>query len=262
MEFEENMIINYENIKNKAYEGIDKKYYDEICFKKVISNNNHYIIVMKKINSTTNEDRIVVNEKYAQFRANRLFVIKIFNMITLEEIDEILNKIIIGYYKYELKYITNEDVYPDSYDYYIKDQHTSGIHFFNSLKPAIYFCFNPKYKYFNGNYINFNENGAKNYECEYINDMKHGKEIIYYKNGNKKEECDYICDKKHGKEIMYYENGNKKEECDYIINNKHGKIIMYYENGTIRGIFQYDDLNFSSETNFEDETCVVKIYLT
>ena len=61
----------------------------------------------------------------------------------------------------------------------------------------------------------WDEEGYLVNEVEYLNDMKHGKWIIYYKNGKIKSITFYKLDKLDGSKTTYYENGKKQSETIY-----------------------------------------------
>ena len=80
-----------------------------------------------------------------------------------------------------------------------------------------------KYIYKNGEY----------YIGQYINDLKHGKGIIYYKNNTIKYEGDFINDKFEWYAKYIYESGNYYIG-EFVNDLKHGKGIYYYKNNTIK----------------------------
>lgn len=74
-------------------------------------------------------------------------------------------------------------------------------------------------------------NGKKRYECEYLNNLKHGIERFYFENGNIESEINYRKGKKNGRWTVWYENGQKYYEVSYSNNVREGKWFSWHSNG-------------------------------
>lgn len=78
---------------------------------------------------------------------------------------------------------------------------------------------------FDGEYLEYYNNGQILIHCFYTNGLKNGKYKSYFKNGNVQKECEYINDKIHGLCTTYYENNTEVMKC-------------YYDNGIIKSILK------------------------
>ena len=94
--------------------------------------------------------------------------------------------------------------------------------------------------------IEYFENGQKKSECNFINNLPAGNQILFYESGKKKA-CEHITIRKGPiaeiKMTKWYENGQKKEEGTCLGIKKIGKHTKWYENGQIK-----------EENNYWDET--------
>jgi hypothetical protein len=75
------------------------------------------------------------------------------------------------------------------------------------------------------------ENGQKNWETDYYQDQRHGKDIGWHKNGQVYWESDYYQGQLHGKDIGWHKNGQKYWEEYYHQGQRHGKHIAWNESG-------------------------------
>ena len=85
-----------------------------------------------------------------------------------------------------------------------------------------------------------------------LNDLGHGKGIIYYKNGTIMYDGNFVNGKYEGDGKYIYENG------EYYIGQflnglKHGKGIVYYKNGTIKYDGNFVNNKFEGYGKFIDE---------
>jgi MORN repeat variant len=114
-------------------------------------------------------------------------------------------------------------------------------------------------------------NDRLEFETDYIDDRKHGKEKWWYENGQLARECDYVDDRKHGKYKRWHANGQLEiecaqleMECDYIDDRRHGKRKQWYcsgqleiecefVNGKKHGIYKqwYQNGKIASELEFK-----------
>ena len=85
--------------------------------------------------------------------------------------------------------------------------------------------------------IEYFENGQKKSECNFINNLPAGNQILFYESGKKKA-CEHITIRKGPiaeiKMTKWYENGQKKEEGTCWGVKKKGKWTEWYENGQIK----------------------------
>ncbi len=97
----------------------------------------NWIVKMEKLPDTiTNENRKdVVNKLTAKFRANKLKVTDIFNKFDNTKINEITNSC----FTKQLTYKIGEIVVADNFDPNIDNVCSSGIHYFNSIDPCMFF---------------------------------------------------------------------------------------------------------------------------
>ena len=85
--------------------------------------------------------------------------------------------------------------------------------------------------------IEYFENGQKKSECNFINNLPAGNQILFYESGKKKA-CEHITIRKGPiaeiKMTKWYENGQKKAEGTMWGVKKKGKWTEWYENGQIK----------------------------
>lgn len=190
---------------------ITKIYESYICDPTFVykSCKKNWIIILKILHDTlTNENRLNINNnKCAKFRANKLYVVLIFNKFdptkTIPDIvnDDCKDDII--------KYKTGKIVYPNKFDHDLDKICSDGIHYFKSIEPAFYYQIN-KISSFTGDYIECYDSGSLFVKCKYKFGNKYGKFIAWYENGNKKLSCTIYEGKHYGEYEEWYENGNKK----------------------------------------------------
>lgn len=189
-----------------------------------------WIIVLKKSPETkTNEDRDdIFDEKYSKYRADKLEVILIINMITLKTnktfvVNEFKGHII----KYEVGKIVECDKYDDS----TKDYLSRGIHYFKSLDGAYYFGKVPSK--FIGKWYMWYDNGRL--LCEfYIDNEKILKWSDWYSNGKKKSEGCFVNYKKHGKWNTWNENNEQMVE-EYLEGVLIAKWLVWNDKYNVNG---------------------------
>ena len=227
-----NLFNNLDRLKEECKEYLDDmdSYVYKIC--------SDHIVVMKKLQDTrTNENRNnVANISYEKFRADKLFVVKIINIDTMQSIKEIVN----NNYKIKIIYKCDEIIIPNKFDENIDVVCSFGIHYFKTIDAAFYYKDHVPTN-FTGKWICWHENGNKSYECEYIDGKRTGKWISYYENGNKSYEGEYIDGIQTGKWIYLYTNGNKSGEGEYIDGKKTGKWIYWHGNGNKSSEGEYID---------------------
>ena len=85
----------------------------------------------------------------------------------------------------------------------------------------------------------FSNNNLK-YQVEYINDIKHGKEIFWYESGAKKIESNFKNGRENGLWQQWYENGQIRSSVKFINGQKDGKEIYYNKDGSIKSTDLYE----------------------
>ena len=174
-----------------------------------------YLVVLMKLHDTkTNEKRYVTNRKYAKFRADKLFVIAIYDTYDPHNIDigdsSLLS--INSHYsnngkKKSLTYTIGEIVYPDSYDENINNICSNGVHYYTSPLPAIFHKKSYNDSYFKNEtflYQNWTDNG----ECCYSGCIVKGsREGTWYRtifSGDKnKPNVQFYCEVYKNHQLIY-----------------------------------------------------------
>ncbi len=125
-------------------------------FKKCCFPNTLVILKKLPISITTENRKDVINDKYAQFRANKLLVVKIVSLPDLQELEECRS--LRNFY---FEYRKNEIV--EAYDFEMDIEIVSGkgIHYFKTIVAALNFGFNilDDHFYYDGIWYNYNYNG-------------------------------------------------------------------------------------------------------
>lgn len=243
-----------------------KKYSNDSSYVYKISSNlsgqldehedTEWLIVLQKLDDTlTNEEREgITNRDYAKFRADKLKVIDIINIIDVKKKSKCVINAYLGDTKIKtLFYEVNKIVMADSFDPDLNAICSNGIHYFKTPLPALYYAkvhkkYNGKRYFYSpsgelcmiGNYLNGKKNG-KWYEyindgktmivdAIFENDLKNGKFIEYYKSGGVMTEGEFIDDEKEGVWIEYHKNGNKRVVVRYLKGLKNGNCSEYYSN--------------------------------
>jgi hypothetical protein len=176
-----------------------------------------WIVVLEKIMGTmTNEERKSVHDaSKAKFRASKLDVVAIFNLLDPSETE---NKIISEYFDIDTIYEVGKTVYSDKYDHDIEKICSNGIHYFNTIEPAYFYIQPPKN--YTGIYNSWYENGEIMCEGSIIDGLKSGKWTRWHINGSISWFGEYISNNKHGK-WEYYTSIDTKT----IIRYDHGSEI-------------------------------------
>jgi len=90
-----------------------------------------------------------------------------------------------------------------------------------------------KNKLYHGHAIFWYDNGNKELECYYENNVLQGPKIRYYPSGQKKEEFYYNAGKLDGLSVTWYTDGGKSSECAFINGLMNGPYHEYYPDGAI-----------------------------
>jgi len=77
------------------------------------------------------------------------------------------------------------------------------------------------------------ENGNKKYDGKMQNGKREGEWFLYFENGNMWSRCNYVENKKQGKSIVYLPSGKKAYEGMYENDKPIGEWIYYNEDGTV-----------------------------
>jgi antitoxin component YwqK of YwqJK toxin-antitoxin module len=202
--------------------------------KYVFKSCGNYIVVLEKLCYTkTNESRSnIADPKYAKYRANKLKTILIINKFDPSDvITEIQNSF---HTEKKVVYRTNEIIKIYTYDYDLDVVCTRGIHYFRTIEQSFFWellKFNPT---FTGKFIQWHENGNKEFEGEYKEGKMEGIWIEWHANGTKLNEGEYKEGKEEGKWIQWCENGTKCLEGEFKGGKMEGKWIHSYKDGKIK----------------------------
>lgn len=151
-----------------------------IVYKKC-HNPNALVVLRKLDDSKTTESRpFVIDQNYAQFRANELLVMKILTLPDLNEID-CARSLYDSYFEYRV----GEIVKATEYDSTLEIISGGGIHFFHSIVAALCFGFVYRdiYDYYDGIWYNYNYNGQLISTHELKKGVMHGKQLEFHEDG-------------------------------------------------------------------------------
>jgi hypothetical protein len=178
----------------KKYEN-DETYVYKNCVD--ITTSKSYIVVMQKQTDTeTNENRNTMNVLYSKYRANKLKVVQIICLDDLTEETRITN----NYSGILTKYETNKLVLPDGYDKNYEKICSSGIHYFKTIYPALFYGKNPSN--YTGTWHSWYCNGNKESEDERKDGETNGKIARWYWDASEKHKGEIINGKKNGEWIF------------------------------------------------------------
>jgi len=274
--------ITFEKLKELCSVDIPEDEKQFLCYGNSFPHTN-IIKIMKKIYGTmTNESRTnIKNVKNAICRADKLLVLKIIDVFTgieydeiledfdeipegHEELDELDDLLLELYIPSTILYKKNKIAISHNFDTNLENI-GSGIRYVNSLERCFSFLSDvDKYTgikrswYIDGllyseyNCIDGKKNGLMKYwypngqlGCEYteIEGKKEGVYKQWFMNKNQlRLVCNYKNGVKNGLELKYYENnGNIKFECLYNNGIKPGAKNTYYNNGQLKSAISYFD---------------------
>lgn len=220
---------NYEKVFNLCQKySTDETYVYKTCGRG--SGMTKYLVVMQKVEGTkTNEIRTVVNPDYAKYRASELKVIEIINT---NDITEKYLRITNVYSNIKTVYEKGKMVYPDNYDKNPNSVCASGIHYFKTIIPALFYTDIPKR--FTGIWYEWNDNGAMIVCDNYLNGVLHGKTKRWnYVTGHEESVGTMVDGKKDGEWITWESHGLSNE---YFVGSR-GK----YTNDKPIGIWTFND---------------------
>lgn len=116
-----------------------------------------WMVILKKVKSTiTNEDRHVVDSKYAHYRANKLKVVEIFNINNPNIKKKSVTNVMVILDK-KCTYDVGSVVKADNYDYDICERYAEGIYYFKTYHAAFYYGAIPNN--YTGNVLSTDETG-------------------------------------------------------------------------------------------------------
>lgn len=184
-----------------------------------------YIVVMEKLHDTqTNENRAdVVNKNTAKFRASKLNVLLIINLLDGTTDKTNIVSIFWGVDKQRTtRYTVGSIVEPNYYDQNIDVVCSNGIHYFRSLEPAYFYGMWTHFygvssipmsmSKYTGVYKQWHDNGAQGVQCTIVDGKWNGLCEKWFKDGQM--------------QITYYANNKIKdgfESChdsgEHIIKN-------------------------------------------
>ncbi len=126
--------------------------------------------------------RVIVNDRYAQFRANELFVKKILSLPDLTEIS-CAHSLRQSYFEYRVGEIVKSDMFEQNNDIVSAE----GIHYFKSAVAALCFGFHVPgvvYEYYDGVWYDFNYNGKLLAVYNLKSGTLYGKQTVFLDDGS------------------------------------------------------------------------------
>lgn len=239
-------------LKLKSYVDIDididikteviSKYVFKMCVDNDSPSRKCWLVVLEKLSDTvTNENRKVIDHRYAKYRADKLKVVEIINPDNPDETCERIthNAVINSKSATNTVYVKNEVVIADSYDNDVDNVCANGIHYFRSIEPAYYFRKVPRKHH--GKWKSWYRTGQIARDFSYNHGKLHGTIRAWHKNGMLAYGMLYNNGKKYGTQNEWYENGNKRSETTYVNGKKHGEQTKWHEIGQIFDIRQYSN---------------------
>jgi antitoxin component YwqK of YwqJK toxin-antitoxin module len=163
----------------------DSSYVYKVC-------SNNLVVMQKLISTLTNEDRKVINSKYAKYRASELKVIEIIN---IHDTNKKVSKIKNNYNGTEIIYELDKIIYPDEYDTSL-NVCSHGIHYFKTIEPALFYMIR-SYDY-TGIHYKWDDDGELLSRIEYLNGVKNGIYTCWNYDGTKDIEGNFVNGKKNG----------------------------------------------------------------
>lgn len=217
---------------------------DELVYKKCLQT---YIIVMKKLHDTiTNESRTsVVNRDYAKFRANRLEVLLIINLVngSISE-QSVTNR----FSDKTVCYTVGSIVKPDRFDTDLDSVCSSGIHYFRSLERTYYYNIITNYynivtneDNFDGQLKQWGDDGGLCKQCTYIKGKCNGLCEEWHMNGKLSSRCNYADGNKDGLYEGWHSNRALSIKCNYTNGKINGLCECWYSNGQPNYRYNYVD---------------------
>jgi len=216
----------------------DPKYVYKQCKNYLVSKNfRKWLIVLEKLEDTkTNEDRKdIADKRYAKYRANKLKVVKIFD---INNFNEIINHIVNVHIQFSYgneadgeivtQYKEGEIVYPNKYDEDIDNVCSSGIHYFKEIDAAYLYDEIPNS--YTGNCHSWYDNGQISQSISCVDGIITGKLTTWYIDGQITYEGEFLQGEQTGKAIQWQANGKKSYEGYYLNGLKSGKWTFWHEN--------------------------------
>lgn len=153
----------------KDLDKICEQYPDDCVYKSCLG---RYFIVLEKLPTTqTNEMReSVVDHRYAKCRGDGFLVLRIIDLLGLEETVETIENEMDGK---TTVYTVGRTVVPDSFDQNLEKVCCSGIHYYTTILPA-YFRAAERSDCFSGTLVEYYSNGAMRSSGMLLNGMKTG----------------------------------------------------------------------------------------
>jgi hypothetical protein len=197
--------------------------------------NEYFIAILKKSPETVTNESIrsplMINADYAEFCANQLEVILIFNQLSPKE--TVLSVVNTDHDFYPVKFEvgkTLSNIYSQYFNNNNDNDWTKGIKYVKTIDAAFYRGFMPDN--FTGTWFKFDHKGMKQSECDYLDGKQHGKRH-YYCDVCLIEDEEYFDGEHHGNYLHYYRNKQKKEERHYEHGKKVGTWTTWDDTGKI-----------------------------
>lgn len=155
---------------------------ENIVYKKCHSPNS--LAVLRKCqDSKTSENRSsIVDKRYAQFRANKLYVVKIATLPNLEFVES-AKSLRQSYFEYNVDEMVEESDFEED----VEIISGRGLHYFKSITAALCFGFIPNeiYEYYDGIWYSYNWNGKLMAIYNLKKGHLFGEQIIFTEDGKK-----------------------------------------------------------------------------
>lgn len=170
--------------------------------------------------------RGVVNSNHAKFRCNQAFVVSITRKMSDEQLLKINSDCPVFF-----QYIVDETADEYRFDDDLDEVCTTGIHFFLTEETA--FFYNLNIKNYNGEYLEYNDDGLLIKRLFYVDGKREGEYLEYYDNGKLREKYSYVNGQREGEYLEYHKNGKLWIKCFYKNDRNDGECLVYYENGRL-----------------------------
>ncbi len=200
----------------------------------IFKKGNDSIIVLRKTHTTrtTQGRKGVFNVAFAHYRASILYIERIIDLKTMQDIESTAS-LSDAYFIYYVK----KFVVPSAFDHDINNNNGEGLYYFLTLEAALYFQF-AKFaceSKFTGTWFEFDYNGYLKNIHNVVDGLREGVQQMIKDNNIKQYEI------KNGKfHGTYFEFENNK-----LI------IKANYENDTLHGLYQTWDTNGILQSNVE-----------
>jgi antitoxin component YwqK of YwqJK toxin-antitoxin module len=195
---------------------------------------NDRIIVLEILGKHNEDRKDIADKNFAIMRCSNARVIRIYNMHD----SDTEYKEAFGIYNESFRCEVGQIV--DSTCDFLEDLdvvYGSGIYYFLTEKPAVFWNYHPK----NGLRESWYGNGQIRDHRTYKDGMMCGLYERWYENGQIHWQCAYKDDKRHGLCELWHENGQPYARYNYKYERMNGLCKSWYKNGQIHTQSTYKD---------------------